>query len=643
MERQEDPSVEALRHATTLHRAGELAEAGRRYEAILAEQPQHFDALRLLSVICLQTGDWARAAEIGRRAVAANPDSAIAHHNLANAYAELGRWPQALEAAERSVALDPAFAPAQVRHGVALQTLGRPEAALAAFDAALALKPEAADAHLGRGVALRALGRPAEAVASYDAALALRPDYLEAHNNRGNALMELGRAAEALADFERALTLQPRSANAHSNRGNALLNLERPQDALAAFDAAIALDPGLAVAHYNRAMALAALRRHDEAVASFEAALALRPGDPLYLNNYGLALALAGRPEAALAAFDAALAVDPDHADAHWNRGVRLLTLGRFAEGWAEYEHRWRVPAFLATSVGRMTPKLRARTAPDLRVEDLRGRRVLVVDEQGVGDVLMFASMIPDLQRDAGAVALVCEDRLAGLFANSFPGVTLVAPDAAEAAAERAEVVLPIGGLARLYRNRLEDFPGTPYLAARPQVRERWAERLGPKAAALRVGISWRGGTAATGGEDRSIPLEAVTPLLALADCEFVSLQYGDPAPEVAAVNARLARPVRLFAPDEIADFEELAGLVQSLDLVVSVQTALVHLCGALGAPCLAMLTRTPEWRYAAQPDTMPWYGSVRLVRQGQDRRWEPVIAAVAGELAYRSGRGVLA
>jgi tetratricopeptide (TPR) repeat protein len=627
----------------TLHRAGELAEAGRRYEAILADHPQHFDALRLLSVICLQTRDWARAAEIGRKAVAANPGSAIAHHNLANAYAELGQWPQALDEAERSVALDPNFAPAQARRGVALQTLGRPEAALAAFDAALALRPDAADAHLGRGVALRTLGRAGEAVASYDAALALRPDYLEAHNNRGNALMELERVDEALAAFETALTLQPRSANAHSNRGNALLNLDRPQDALAAFDTAIALDPTLAVAHYNRGMALAALRRQGEAVASFEAAIGLRPGDALYQSNYGLALALAGRPDAALAAFDAALAIAPDFADAHWNRGVRLLTLGRFAEGWAEYGHRWRVPAFLATSVGRMTPLLRARMVPDLRRDDLRGRRVLVVDEQGVGDVLMFASTIPDLQAHAGHVTLVCEQRLERLFATSFPGVTIVAPAGAERAADDAEVVVPIGDLARLYRNRLEDFPGAPYLSARAEVRERWAERLGPKTAALRVGLSWRGGTAATGGEDRSIALADLRPLLDLPDCEFVSLQYGDPAAEVAAVNASLARPIRLFAPAEIADFEELAGLVQGLDLVVSVQTALVHLSGALGAPCLAMLTRTPEWRYAAQPATMPWYRSVRLVRQGDDGRWAPVIAAVATELAYRAGRGVLA
>jgi Tfp pilus assembly protein PilF/ADP-heptose:LPS heptosyltransferase len=449
--------------------------------------------------------------------------------------------------------------------------------------------------------------------------------------------------AEALTAFETALALDPKSAAAHSNRGNALLNLDRPEAALAALDVAVALDPAYPVAHYNRGMALAALRRQEAAVASFEAAIALKPGDALYLNNYGLALALAGRPEAALAAFDAALAIDPDYADAHWNRGVRLLTLGQFAEGWAEYEHRWRVPAFLKSSAGRMTAALQARRVPGLRVEDLRGRRVLVVEEQGVGDVLMFASTIPDLQRDAAGVALVCEDRLKGLFAHSFPDVALVDVAAAERAAEDAEVVLPIGGLARLYRSRLEDFPGTPYLAARPEVRARWAGRLGPKAAPLRVGISWRGGTAATGGEDRSIPLAALTPLLERASCEFVSLQYGDPAAEVAAVNAGLARPVRLFAPNEIADFEALAGLVQSLDLVVSVQTALVHLSGALGAPCLAMLTRTPEWRYAAQPTTMPWYGSVRLVRQGEDRRWAPVIEAVAAELEYRTAHGVLA
>ena len=564
----EDPDA-ALREAQARHRQGDLEEAARLYEAILAREPDHFDALRLLTVVCLQRDEPGRGLELADKAAAQRPGSAVARYNLGNALADLGRWAEALAAFEEASRLDPTFAPPRVRAAAALQQLGRPEAAVEAYDAAAGLLPAS------------------ETV----------------RNSRGAVLLTLGRHAEALADFEAALALQPDLPSANYNRGVALLNLHRPQAALAALDAALAFDPAHADAHNNRSVALMELGRREEAVAALDRALALRPGDPQFVTN----------------------------------RAHALLGLGRFKAGWRDYDRRWESEAFVRDSFGQVTPQIRAALDLGVRREDLLGRRVLAVGEQGIGDVVMFASMLPDLLADAAEVGVLCEPRLAGLFRASFPAAAVLGPADAPGALPAFDRVVAMGSLGRLYRDHLADFPGRAYLTAREETRRRWRERLGPKTARLRVGLAWQGGLPGTGRSRRSLPLADLAPLLELPACEFVSLQHGDVAARVAAVNAGRRRPIRSFPPQELSDFEEMAGLIQGLDAVVSVQTAVVHLSGGLGVPCFAMLPQPCEWRYAAQPERMPWYASVRLFRQEKPGDWPPVIAAVArrlGEMA---------
>jgi ADP-heptose:LPS heptosyltransferase len=196
--------------------------------------------------------------------------------------------------------------------------------------------------------------------------------------------------------------------------------------------------------------------------------------------------------------------------------------------------------------------------------------------------------------------------------------------------------LIGMGSLGRLFRNRLEAFPGTPYLRPRAPVREAWAARLGARRARLRVGVSWRGGTPKTGGARRSVTLDQLAPVLDLPDCEFVSLQYGDVSAELAAANDGRDNPIKAFPAAEIDDFEQLAGLVLALDVVVSVQTSVVHLSGAVGAECLALLPHIPEWRYTLGAPAMPWYRSVRLIRQSEPGAWAPVIGRVAEALRQR-------
>jgi hypothetical protein len=230
----------------------------------------------------------------------------------------------------------------------------------------------------------------------------------------------------------------------------------------------------------------------------------------------------------------------------------------------------------------------------------------------------------------AASVVCVCDRRLAGLLSHSFPQVSFFDARDPIPAGLLFDTVAASGDLGHAFRRRLEDFPGEPYVRPRAEVIDAWAGRLGPKTQGLRIGLSWRGGTKTTNMSGRSIPLEQLSRLLAAPGCEFISLQYGDHAAEIAAARTGM----RVFPADDIDDFEALAGLIANLDLVISVQTAVVHLAGALGKACYAMVPERPEWRYGAAGETLPWYRSVRIFRQDGTEAWAPVIERVAQAVA---------
>ena len=487
---------------------------------------------------------------------------------------------------------------------------------------------DAAEAEFERALGLHQAGDPARALAGYDRALTLNPNHAVAWLNRGAALRSLGRLEDAVASYNRAVAIRPDYAQAYSNRGNVLLDLQRMDDAVESFDRAIALKPDLAEAWSNRANALNSLRQFEEAVDSAGRALALNPvfaTAHYYRGNafYGL-----GQTADALSSYDAAIAMAPGHADAHWNKALCLLLTGDFARGWELYE--WR----LRGEQGRRK-RLQFPQIPGLGRAAVQDKSVLLQNEQGIGDQIMFASMIPDLAADAASVTSVCDPRMLPLLRNSIPNVDFVASSGAHRLdAAEFDTVFALGSLGRLYRGEANTFPRTPYLKPRDGAVAAWSERLGAKTTRLRVGLSWRGGTPATDTEARSLNLMDLRPLLDLADVEFVSLQYGEAGAEVRTINANLTRPVRIFPAADIDDFEQLAALVLNLDLVVSVQTALIHLSGAIGAPCLVLTPFAPQWRYGASGPAMPWYGSVRLLRQPRAGDWTSVIGEAAQALS---------
>lgn len=489
------------------------------------------------------------------------------------------------------------------------------------------------------GLQLMRQGRRDEAVAAFEAVLAQAPAHVGALISLGSARFAAKDLAGAEALYRRALAAQPRQPTALRNLAVLLAEQERHADALALADAALAAEPAHTEALLARGNALTGLGDHAEAAEAYRAAARHPAAAYEALTKLGLALAAQGDGKAALQALDRAVALKPDDPLARYRRGLVRLRRHDFAGGWPDYEARWRLGPFIAQSAGFMPGPMIPLLDLDSPPEAFAGQRVLLLGEQGLGDQVMFASALPDLVRLAGQVTCICDARLARLFAASFPDVRVLAPGEAAIPRDAVDKVLAMGSLGRLFRTRAEAFPGAPYLRPTPEALQRWADRLGPRPAGLRIGLTWRGGAPTTRRGARSLDLAQLRPILELPDCEVVSLQHGDVAGEIEAAGATLPRPIRAFPADDLHDLEDLAALAAQMDVVVSVQTTVAHLCGALGVPAHVLVPQHPEWRYGDSGETIPWYASVRILRQDRLGDWAPVVRQAADALSARLGR----
>ena len=629
---QQHSLAQRLQQGLRLHQQGRLDEAAMHYVAVLSVQRDNFDAMHLFGVARLQQGRHADAVSSIQAALKFNPRNAEAWSNLGIALAGLGQLAEALASYDkalglkpdypealfnragalralnrpedalasyaRAIALRPDYVEALYNCGLVLKDLDHPEGALVCYDRAVALRPGFAEAHNNRGAALQDLKRHAEALASYDRALAIRPDYAEAHNNRGAALYDLDRREEALASHDRALAILPAYPQAHYNRANALRGLGRSEEALASYDRALALRPDYAEAASNLGNAWQDLDRHEEALAAYDRALALRPDYAEALNNRGLVLDRLKRPTEALASFEAALALRPDYPEVRLNRGLNALRMGRFAAGWRDYESRFDVK-------GASKRKLLA-AYPLWRGQDIEGKRLIVYEEQGLGDIIQMSRFLPLIAARGADVTFLVRGSLHRLLGSLGPCVRLIdrAPEAEGFDFQCALMSLP-GVLAISHQNLP---PSAPYLRAQEALAARWAERFGRDG--FKIGVCWRGNAMARTETDRFFAQRFLAPLAAIEGARLISLQQGaadrlDDAPP----GMRIETPGGDFdaGPDAFVD---TAAVMSFLDLVVSADTSIAHLAGALGRrrlrgaqTCAGLALDARSARYAVVPD----------------------------------------
>jgi tetratricopeptide (TPR) repeat protein len=607
--------------AVALQALARFAEALAGYDRALALRPDHVEALSNRGVVLERLGRFAEALASYERALAARPTFLEALCNRGNALKHLGRREEALASYDQALAVRPDHAETLVNRAAVLVELERREEALAAYDRALAVRPDAV-ALFNRGVLLQTFERREEALASYDGALALCPDHADALTNRGVVLQELGRTAEAVASYDRALAARPDHVAALIDRGNAFKALARFDDALASYDRALALRPDDAEALCNRGVVLQALHRFDDALASCDRALALRPDFAAALNNRAGVLQELKRFDEALASYERALALEPDYVEAGLNRALLLLLTGAFAQGWPAYEWRRRTADW----------EPRQFAAPEWAGEDIAGKRLLLYAEQGFGDTIQFVRYARLAAARGAHVVLEVQPPLAALLAASGCAQTVVA---AGAPLPPFDLQCPLLSLPKLFATTMANIPAPiPYISAPPDRTAAFAARL--PSDAPRVGLAWSGHRANSKDHDRSIPFAQLAPLLAVPGVRFISLHKDVRASDADALAA-CGNIIDLRA--QLNDFADTAAAIANLDLVVTVDTAVAHLAGAMGRPVWILLPCVPDFRWLLDRTDSPWYPTARLFRQVRAGDWDETIARVARELRESGGQ----
>ncbi len=683
-----------LAQAVHLHRAGRWQPAAELCAQILAADPRNHPALHLLGLIAAQLGSPEnavqllgraiqlqsrvasyhndlgvvyrklgqvdRAAACYREAVRLEADFAEAHCNLANLLRERGMLRRAAAVYRRALKLRPGFVPAWMGLGICLDSMGRAEPALSAYQSVLELQPDCAEAHDRMSHLLRTLGRPEAALRHFQRLAELQPDSCEAQNNLGAQLQAMGKTTQAEPYFRRALELSPEFNAAQLNLAKALRELRRLPEAeaclrsvlrrrpdcvealdllgivlsdrrrwkesLACLQRALQLAPERPATHCNLGHALLLQERYDEAESHLRFALQRQPDFLDAWNNLGGVLhvqALLRRGPALADAehcFRRALEIQPGNAEIHVNLGMHLLLQGRYSEGWKEWEWRWR---FKDVSPDRFPQPL-------WQGESLHGRCILLHAEQGFGDSIQFVRFAAPLKLRAGRVLLLCPGPLRKLFAGC-QGVDLVLDQTQNV--PWFDYHAPLMNLPGLLETTLDNLPAAvPYLRPDPDRVAEWKARLGVQPG-FKLGLAWQGNPQFKGDRIRSIPLAQFAPLARLAGVRLFSLQTGYGREQISEV-AQDWPLVDLGLP-----FAEKAAAMMNLDLIVTSDSAVAHLAGALGRPVWLAVSYTPDWRWFADRRDSPWYPTLRLFRQPGPRQWPAVFAAMAGELQERLRR----
>jgi tetratricopeptide (TPR) repeat protein len=682
---------QALDLAVKHHQAGRLREAEGIYRRILEGDPNNPHALHLLGVLASQVGQNDSAVEYIRRAIAQNPTAAQYQCNLGAALVTAGRIEEAIETYQRALLLQPELPDAYANLGIAQMRLGQFASAVESLETAVKSKPddfkildslgsalsqngrqEDAVRILGRALAIRSdfapthhtmgnalvrLNRFDDAIVEYRAALALRPDFAAVQSSLAGLLIDKGLTDEAIDLARRALTLLPNSVAAWYNLGRALHKQNRLEESESALRRALSIDAGFYLAYNELGNALLAMKRYDESIEAFNQMLKIEPSgegrynlggalwesgrceeaiaeyktaesmgfsDPRLHNNLGAIHHQLGRYEKAAGCFRSALKLGDEFPLARFNLGMIQLLQGDFKEGWIGYESRWKA---------RSIP-MPARYAQLGMWDggDVRGKRILLDSEQGFGDSIQFARYISLIAERGGQPILATQPELRRLL-KTVPGLERVVAPPEEI--PMFDVQCPLLSLGHLFGTTLENIPGkAPYLSADQAAVEAWGKRI-PKDDRVKIGLCWSGSPKHLQDWVRSLSPEDLVPLSQVADAWYCSLQKtADPQtanklPETLPITDWTA---------ELTDFAETAGLIANLDLVISCDTAVAHLAGAMGKPVWLLLPYVPDWRWLLDRDDSPWYPTMRLFRQTKPGDWRsPIRKAI--EALKRFGR----
>lgn len=540
-------------------------------------------------------------------------ETGIEHHKA-------GRLAEAEPIYRRVLQSEPANPQALHLLGMLQMQTGRAPDALKSLRAAAQSAPQVAQIHFALSTASRLCGQLAEAQAAAQKSIGIRPLFAPAHNELGLALVNQGRMTEAIASWRRAVQLKPDYAEALSNLGAALAQEEQVDEAIKVLRQVLELNPNYPAAHNNLANALDEAGYTEDAIFHWQKAVELKPDFFDALQNLAKAIHQRGDDATALELITRAIAADPKDPHARFLHGLILLTQGNLADGFPEYEFRTQSKHF----------DLKGRAFPQPRWDggDVAGKRLLLHTEQGLGDTIQFSRYATLLAERGAEVIFESPPELVELL-KRLDGVReiVIRGEPLPSFDLHASVV----SLPMLFKTTLETIPAkVPYLSPPPERIARWSEILGESTGTRRVGLVWAGNPDHTNDAQRSIPLAAFDPLASVPGVTWFSLQKTRSMSLIPAVGSALGMIDHTTA---LLDFADTAALISQLDLVITVDTAVAHLAGAMGKPVWTLVAYVPDWRWLKDRTDSPWYPSMRIFRQSTLGNWSSVIGDVGHSL----------
>lgn len=637
------------------HKLGFLKQAKELYQKILKIDPENAKTLHSLGLLAYQGGVLDVAVDLISKAIKIDPNNSIFYNNLGNVYRDNDMFKEAILCYEYALQLEPSLSAVYINMGNLYKDKKMRDEAVKCYGKALCLNPNLADAHYNMGNIYKDLGQIDEAISSYKMALTKDPNLADAYYNMGNAYRDSYRFDEAISSYKAALDINPNMTFAHHNLGdayknqgmlneaircyqnaieinsdyaegynsigNALKDEGKLEEAIIYYNKALQIKPDYAYAYYNLANIFQNQGKFEKAISYYCIALHLKPSSIEVYNNIGNAYLDQGCFDRALFYYQEGLKKKPSYAEIIFNQATTHLLKGNLIKGWEGYEWRFRRSA-------KHTVYIHSYDKPRWDGSFFRGKRLFVHAEQGLGDALQFVRYLPMVKARGGTVIFESPKQLFGLMQN-FPGIDELTIMSYEKKSDKEfDFYIPLMSLPWIFKTTIDTIPAKiPYFSSDPIKCKYWRRRLAGDG--FKVGLVWSGQYRPP--YDRFILLEKFAPICKIKGVRLYGLQKGDAAGQI----DRLPEDMQIInLGDELVDFTDTAALIENLDLIISIDTSVVHLAGAMAKPTWVLLRFIPDFRWLMHREDSPWYPTVRLFRQSVRGDWDSVILKVARELS---------
>ena len=536
-----------LKEAFLLHSKGQLGQAKKIYQNILAKDSNNFDANHLLGIIALQEKDLNKAKILIKKSIDIDSKNYAAFNNLGNVYQKLKNYKEAI----------------------------------INYNKAISLKPDYAEAYNNIGISLRNFKNYKEAIINYDKAISLKPDYAEAYNNRGISLHNIEKYKEAIESYDKAISLKPDYAEAYNNRGISLHNIEKYKEAIESYDKAISLKPNYAEAYNNRGISFSRLKIYNLALKDYNKTIALRP----------------------------------DYAEAYYNKSVLHLIKGDFKNGWANYE--WRKKLSNKDKVGSIVSKKKL-----INLKNIKNKKIFIEHEQGLGDTIQFSRYVKLLSDLGAKVMFKTQDPLHELF-KDYSNLN---------ESDEFDLYSSLLSLPYVFNTNSKNIPNnTPYLHTNKEIDLFWKNKI--KDNGLKIGVCWQGNPDNELDSERSFELKNLKIISRLKNVRLINLQEKYGLEQLNKLQEHLKIENFLIIKNDQDPFINVAAIIKNLDLVITCDTSIAHLSGALNCPTWLILGYNHDWRWMVNNEKSIWYPSIRIFRKKNNELWEDIFKKICNKL----------